>query len=87
MLYRWAGSWPATLQSTALVASLGTAYYTNPSLLWNAQVVIAPATVTVKNGAVVIQPNSTFRGTFTIQVAVTSGSKTVTQTFTVTVTA
>ncbi len=86
-LYRWAGSWPATLQSTALVASLGTAYYTNPSLLWNAQVVIAPATVTVKNGAVVIQPNSTFRGTFTIQVAVTSGSKTVTQTFTVTVTA
>jgi subtilisin family serine protease len=86
-LRRWAGSWAATLQPSALVASLGASYYTNPGLLWNAQQTAAPATVTVANGHLVIQPTTTFRGTFTIRVTVSNGKAIATQQFTVTVTA
>src|SRR5204863_103746 len=49
-LRRWAGSWPATLESAALVATLGDSYYTDPSLLWNAQPAFSPATLPIHNG-------------------------------------
>jgi subtilisin family serine protease len=86
-LRRWAGSWTATMQPTALVASLGAAYYANPNLLLNAQQVTSVGTVTVSGGKLIIQPAATFRGTFVVRVTVSNGSRAATQTCTVTVTA
>jgi hypothetical protein len=86
-LRRWAGSWSATLLASALVANIGAAYYTNPNLLLNAQPVTSVGTVTVSGGKLIVQPTAMFRGTFVVQVTITSGGKTATQTCTVTVTA
>jgi subtilisin family serine protease len=86
-LRQWKGNWTNTLAAGALVAKLGAAYYANPSLLWNALAITVPATLTVTGSTLVIRPTSTFRGTFVVQVTVSNGSKTTTQTFTVTVTA
>src|SRR5262245_64161718 len=45
---RWTGLMSTTLLSPALIATLDTAYYADPSLLWNASVPSAPpATCTI----------------------------------------
>jgi subtilisin family serine protease len=82
-LRRWAGSWPATLQSAALVATLGATYYTHPSQLWNAPKTMSPATITVQGDQLIIQTTSKFRGQVVVQVTVSNGTQSVQTQFTV----
>jgi subtilisin family serine protease len=84
-LYRWAGTLAATLQPANLVASLGTAVYAEPRLLWQAQPPQTPAiSLTVQGGQLVVQRPASLLGVFTVQVTVSDGQSTATQTFTLT---
>ncbi len=95
-LRKWAGSWSATLGASALIANLGAAYYTNPNLLLNATQTAPPggsatggsaeATASVSsNGTLTVKPAALYHGSFTVQVIVSNGTKSATQSFTVTV--
>jgi subtilisin family serine protease len=83
-LRRWEGSVSATLSSAGLVANLGTAFYNNPSLLWQAQAT-PPITIQVTGSTLTIHAPAGFIGSFSVGVTVSVGSNTATQTFTVTV--
>ncbi|HMF19998.1 MAG TPA: hypothetical protein VKE98_22520, partial [Gemmataceae bacterium] len=67
-----------------LVATLGSSYYVNPSLLWNAKPAVA-ITVTLKGNQLTIQAPAGAKGSFVVQVTVSDGTSTVTKSFTVTV--
>lgn len=82
---RWGGTLSATMSASALVATLDSSYYVDPSKLWNAQPA-APATVTVTGNQVIIQPRTGFTGTFTVTVTLDDGITTSTEKFQVTVT-
>jgi subtilisin family serine protease len=82
---RWAGTMAATMQTANLVATLSASYYTDPSLLWNAQAVSA-VTVSVSGNQLTIHAPAGVTGTFQIQVVATVGGQSVTESFTVTVT-
>jgi hypothetical protein len=84
-LRRWAGSWSATLQPAALIATLGPSVYAKPGLLLNAQVAAAPATVSVRGGVLTVNPAASFRGTFSVQVTVSDGVNSASTSFNVTV--
>jgi hypothetical protein len=79
----WAGTAAETLKPAALVATLGSAYYADPSLLWNAAPTIA-ATASVSGTQLTIAPNG-FVGTFIVEVSASDGTTSTTQRFTVTV--
>jgi hypothetical protein len=83
-LRKWAGTISASMASTALVAVLGSSYYADPSLLWNAKPAAA-VTVTVNGNQLTIRAPSGTTGSFVVQVTVSDGSSSVTKSFTVTV--
>jgi subtilisin family serine protease len=83
-LRRWQGTVSATLSSAGLVANLGAAFYSNPSLLWQAQQA-PPIDVQMTGSTLTIHVRTGFIGTFDVSVTVNDGSGTATQTFTVTV--
>jgi hypothetical protein len=83
---RWGGTLAATMAASALVATLDSSYYVDPSKLWNAQPA-APATVAVTGNQLVIQPRAGFTGAFTVTVTLSDGITTSTRTFKVTVVA
>jgi hypothetical protein len=85
-LRRWAGTMTTTLQSANLIASLGASYYADPSLLWNAQPSAAPpVSVSVSGNVLSITADASFLGTFQVDVTVSDGQSTVTQTLNVSV--
>lgn len=83
---RWGGTLTATMAASALVATLDSSYYVDPSKLWNAQPAV-PAVVTVNGNQLVIRPGTGFVGTFTVSVTLSDGITTSTRSFQVTVVA
>ena len=84
-LYRWGGS----IAASTLVDTLGPAYYSNPALLYNAQ---TPALTSISSTSVVatisgstltIAREAGFTDVLCVQVSVSDGSKSDSQTFTV----
>ncbi len=88
-LRRWSGTLASTLAADALVATLGAAYYDDPSLLWNAQLALsmgaAPASLAFNGNQLTLQPAPGFSGSLVVQVTASDGSVTATQSFTVNV--
>jgi hypothetical protein len=81
-LYRWAQSVAATLVPANLIASLGTAFYAQPELLWNAQPPVSPAlTFSFQGNQLTVQRPASLTGVFFINVSVSDGFTTTTQTF------
>jgi hypothetical protein len=74
------------MAASALVATLDSSYYVDPSKLWNAQPAVA-AVVTVNGNQLVIRPGTGFVGTFTVSVTLSDGITTSTRSFQVTVVA
>lgn len=85
-LRRWAGTMSATLTAANLVATVSTACYADPSLLWNAQPSGTPGvTLTLNGNQLTLQAAANYTGTFQVEAAVSDGSHNVTRTFRVTV--
>ncbi|MBI3823600.1 MAG: S8 family serine peptidase [Planctomycetes bacterium] len=84
-LRHWAGDMTATLLPANLVATLETRFYTDPSLLWNAQPAAATPTVSVSGNQLTIQAPADASGDFQVQVTASDGKLSTTQTFTVSV--
>ncbi len=81
-LYRWAGSAAATFQPASLIASLGPTVYTEPRLLWQAQPPQPPAiTLSAQGGRLIVQRPVGLVGVFFVQVTVSDGVSSATQTF------
>jgi hypothetical protein len=81
-LYRWAGLITTTMTSANLVATLDPSVYTYPPLLWNAQPAVAPPlTLSVQGNQLVVQRPAGLTGVFQVQVAVSDGVSSATQTF------
>jgi hypothetical protein len=83
-LYRWDGSTAAT---GALVATLDSSYWADPSTLYNATPGTVPATVTTAGNVVTITTDAGFVGAFGVRVTVSDGTQSATQLFKVTRTA
>jgi len=86
-LYRWDGS----IEGSTLLATLGSKFYDDPSLLWNAQ---APAesiseqvTVSLSGSTLTIDPADGYAGDFFVRVTVSDGIASTSQTFAVSVAA
>jgi subtilisin family serine protease len=85
-LRRAGGSVQEMQSAAALVATLDSSFYQDPSLLWNAQPgAAAPVTLRVTGSQLTIQPAASFVGTFTVQVNVSDGIATTRGWFTVSV--
>jgi len=85
-LRQWSSTLSATLAPAALIATLDSSYYDDPSLLWNAQPASAPAIgVSITGNQLTIQPPSGYTGSFTVQVTMSDGQTSVSQSFQVTV--
>jgi subtilisin family serine protease len=84
-LYRWGGR----IANSTLVDTLGSAYYSNPTLLYNAQtpsltsISSASVTATVSGSTLTITRQAGFSNAICVQVRVSDGSKSDTKTFTV----
>ena len=82
-LYRWLGG---SLSSDPSVAVLGSSYYQDTSLLYNATPNNPPAALSISGTQAIIQPNAGFRGKFYVTVTVSDGTGgTASRTFAVTV--
>ena len=86
-LHQWAG----TIAGSPLVAQFSAAYYADPNLLCNAQspqAMLGPSNVTVsiQGSQLIVQPAAGVTGSFRVQVGVSDGVQTVSDTFRVTVT-
>jgi hypothetical protein len=85
-LHQWTGA----VASSPLVATLGSDYWTNPELLWNAQPA-APAipadavTLSVQGNVLTINPRDGLLGDFLVRVVVSDGVYSDAKTFKVTV--
>jgi Subtilase family/Bacterial Ig domain len=76
-LYRWAGTFAATIQSSNLVATLDPLFWTEPRLLWGAQPPVAPAiTWTAQGNQLTLQRSASLTGVFVVQVAAGDGAAT-----------
>ena len=72
----------ASLQPSNLIATLPTAFYAEPRLLWNANPpTTPPLTFTVTGSQLTIQRPASLTGVFFIDVTVSDGFTTTTQTF------
>jgi subtilisin family serine protease len=84
-LYRWGGS----IAKSALVDTLSSAYYSNPALLYNAQtpsltsISSASAAATISGSTLTITRQAGFTDVLCVQVGVSDGSKSDSETFTV----
>jgi hypothetical protein len=86
-LRRWAGSAAATLQSANLLATFDPSYYADPSKLSNAPYAGNPPVVFTLNGnQLSIRSSAPWLGNYAVVVSATDGTRTVKQTFRVTVT-
>lgn len=86
-LRRWMGDPANTLAAGALVASLGSAAYADPTRLWTATSGANPnVTLAVAGSQLTIQCDPSFLGSFTVTVIASDGITNVTQAFTVLVT-
>jgi hypothetical protein len=83
-LRRWLGTIDSTLSDAALVARLSAEVHADPSLLWNAS---APPSVAYSfaNGALTMQLQSAYTGSFVVEVTVSDGQLSASRTFTVTI--
>ncbi len=84
-LRRWTGAMSTTLQSANLLATLETRYFTDPSLLWNAQAVSVTPSVSVSGNQLTISTPAGATGSYQIEVTASDGSLTATRTFAVSV--
>jgi len=64
---------------------LGVAYYSNPSLLLNAQNSAVPAILSVSRNQLAITPNTGYTGTFVVIASVSNGQASASTSFKVTV--
>jgi len=69
--YRWLGG---ALSSDTLVATLDPSYWTDTSLLYNAQANNPPATFSISGSTLTIDPNDGFMGVFYVTVVVNDGN-------------
>jgi hypothetical protein len=67
------------------LAHLGVAYYSNPSLLLNAQNSAVPAILSVSRNQLAITPNTGYTGTFVVIASVSNGQASASTSFKVTV--
>jgi subtilisin family serine protease len=87
-LRRWAGSMAETLKPANLIATLGVAYYTDPTLLLNAQAGTAgPLTARMVGSQLVLSAPVGTTGTFQVQVTASDGKLAASRTLTVRVVA
>ena len=85
-LRKCAGNLAGTLLPANLIATLPTSFYTDPSLLWNAQPSsAAPPTVSIVGNKLTIAAPQGATGSYQIQVSVSDGKQTASQTFTLTI--
>jgi hypothetical protein len=84
-------AWYGSFVTSPVVATLTSAYWNDPSLLWNAQapalVPSSAATATVSGNTLTIDPQSSFAGAFYVRVAASDGAASASQQFRVEVTA
>jgi hypothetical protein len=74
------------LQLTGVfLAHLGAAVYNDPSLLWNAQNIAVPTTLSVASNVLTITPSASYSGTFEVIASVSNGTYSASQPFAVTV--
>lgn len=79
-LYRWAGTFALTMQSSNLVATLDPLFWSEPRLLWDAQPPVAPAiTWTAQGSQLTLQRPASLTGVFVVQVAAGDGAATSAQ--------
>jgi hypothetical protein len=82
-LYRWGGS----IQNSTLVATLGSQYHDDPSLLIDAQPPAEPqVTVGLSGNTLTIDPADGYTGEFFVRASVSDGVTTTSETFAVSVT-
>jgi subtilisin family serine protease len=81
----WLGSRTASLAPNALVTTLTSAYYANPSLLWNAQPQNPSIRFFFSGNRLYVGSPGTFLGSYVIQVTASDGSLSTSQSFTVNV--
>jgi hypothetical protein len=85
-LYRWTGS----IAASPMIAMLGTEYWANPSLLWNAKApaqtasLSAGATASLVNGVLTVNRGKGAAGNLFVQVLATDGVNTTNTSFRVT---
>jgi subtilisin family serine protease len=85
-LRKCAGNLATTLLPANLIATLPTSYYTDPSTLWNAQPSTAvPPTLTIVGNKLTIAAPASATGSYQIQVTVSDGKLTASQTFSLTI--
>jgi subtilisin family serine protease len=84
-LYEFTPPYTNQALTGALVAHLGTAVYTDPSLLWNAQNTAVPTTLGIAGNVLTITPNTGYTGAFVIIASVNDGQASASQSFRVTV--
>jgi hypothetical protein len=85
-LYRWTGVKPLTIQAGNLIAWLGTGFYADPRLLWNAQPSSVPnVKLSIAGNQLTVQAPAGAAGSYQIQVSASDGSLASVRTFTVTV--
>jgi hypothetical protein len=83
-LYEFTPPYTNPALTGVLVAHLGTAVYSDPSLLWNAQNTTV-ATLSVTNNQLTITPNAGYTGSFLVIASVSDGLTSTSQTFRVVV--
>ncbi len=82
----WGGSAIATMQASNLVGKLDARFYSDPSLLWNAQLSSAPLpTMTIVGGQLQIPTSAAFSETYQIEVTASDGVDSVKRTFSLSV--
>ncbi|MBI3409979.1 MAG: S8 family serine peptidase [Planctomycetes bacterium] len=85
-VHHWMGSAATTFAASGLVASMGASYFADPSLLWNAAAPIATSlTMKITGNTLALTPPANYKGAFDVEVTVSDGQQTGTQTIHVTV--
>src|SRR5262245_33615300 len=84
-LRRWTGDYNQTMGAAGLAATLPTAYYADPSLLYNAANQTPTVAYSFSGNQLTIHRPAGFAGSLVVQVTVSDGSASATRSFTVTV--
>src|SRR5581483_10369968 len=83
---RWQGDVADTLKPAALLATLDSSFYQDPSKLWNAAPAqLPPVSLTVTGSQLTIHATAPYTGTFTVQVTASDSRASAATTFNVTV--
>lgn len=85
-VHHWLGGALTTFAASGLLASMGASYYSDPSLLWNAAAPIATSlAIKITGSTLALTPPANYKGAFDVEVTVSDGKLTGTQTVHVTV--